>query len=52
MKRRTVGGTDCAPPKAGVVTMDAAAAAAALVSGSIVEKAAKDSQTCVYPLTR
>ena len=51
MKRRTVGGTDCAPPKAGVVTMDAAAATAALVSASIVEKAAKESHLAVYPLS-
>ena len=48
--RCTVGGTDCAPLKADVVTMDAAAAAAAPVSASIVEKAAKDSQLAVYPL--
>ena len=43
MKRGTVGGTDCAAPKADVVTMDAAAAAAASNSASIVEKAAEDS---------
>ena len=50
MKRHTVGGTDCVPPKADVVTMDAAAATRALVSASIVEKAAKDSQLAHYPL--
>ena len=43
MKRRTVGGADYAPPKAEVVTMEAAAAAAAPFSASIVEKAAEDS---------
>ena len=52
LKRHTVRGTDCVPPKADVVTMDSAAAAAASISGSIVEKAAEDSQTCVYPLIR
>ena len=50
LKGRTVGGTDCAAPKADVVTMDAAAATAASNSASIVEKAAKDSQLAVYPL--
>ena len=51
LKRHTVRGTDdCAPPKAEVVTMEAAAAAAAPVSASIVEKAAKESHLAVYPL--
>ena len=36
LKRGTVGGTDCAAPKADVVTMDAAAAMAASNSASIV----------------
>ena len=41
---------DAAAPKAGVATMDAAAAAAASISGSIVEKAAKDSHLAIHPL--